>query len=362
MATGNRHKTTVGKVKVPSPPSVIEWGPEGCCDAFLVLADTINGERYYNDVTLAVEKLYNGDDTADFVLEYNGADVSPMGLSIVFPNEAFVSAFVIDWRQHLAANGPGCYRLRVDYDVNGLQGSYYKASYNLKPWSVVNALGTVRIFSVYNDLSRKYQINFTDSGAVDTLRFNGMFGLMQPNYTIQNLTSVGYIKRKVENEDTKTYELEMDYTSSCYTGKLIDEHLLHANEMYISDHNDKNHRWDYIDWPVILKKDSTPSFTYQEGSRLASVKATFEDKVQIDESQFAGGLASGTNASYELVGSGTTVALPIHIHNSNDTFEVDEYPPVYELPDTVIDIYVYGVLNQSVTVPTLDPTVVINIS
>lgn len=362
MSTGNRHKRTVNKSQIPSTPGPIPWGIDVCCDPFLVLASITDGTRRYNDITLAAQKLYSDDDSATFTLVLNGVDIAPLGLSMTFPKEEFISAFVVDWRQHLAATGAGCYQIRCDYVINGVSGSYIKGTYNLAPWSKEAAKGTVRILSIFNDFSRKLQIDFTNSGASDTFRFDGFFGNMQPNYEIENLTSTGFVKRKVENEDTKSYELQMYPTTSCYTSRLIDEHLLHANELYITDHTPHNHRQDYIDYPVILKKETTPAFEYTPGSNLAAVTATFEDKVQTDESQFAGSLQSGTNASFILVGEGVTAALPIHIHNANDTFQTDQYPPDYQLPQTTVNVYVYGVFNQTAVITTLDPSETINIS
>lgn len=361
MATGNRHKVSVKASKIPISIPTEDRGHEVCCDPFLVLASITEGDRYHNDITGVFEKLYDASDAATFVLEYNGSDVPPLGVIVTFPNEEFISAFVIDWRQHLAANGTGCYKVRCDYDINGVTGSIYKGTYNLMPWSLTNAADTVRILSIYNDFSRKHQIDFSGSGFADTIRFPGFFGLTQPNFEINNLTSTGFVKRKVENEATKSYELEMSPTTICYTSRLVEEHLLHANEIYISDHNVTNHDYGFQDTPVILKMETSPELLYTTGSRLAAVKATFEDKVQTIESQYAGDLTSGTNASYELVGAGVTVALPILIHNSDNSFATSQFPPEYELEDTTFDIYVYGSLNQTLTIPSMvDST--INIS
>lgn len=331
MATGNRHKRSVIPVTVPSQDDDEDRGLDTCCTPFLVLASLSLGDRYHNDITGVAQKLFSGDDTAVWTLEFGGVDVTPIGLTLTFPNEPLISAIVIDWRQHLADvnTGAGCYKLRCDWSIGGQTGTYYKGSYELQPWTIENAAGTVRILSTFNDFSRSLQINFTDSGFNDTLRFPGSFGYMQPNMEINNLIDVNFVQRKVKNEYVKSYDLEMHPTTDCYTVPLIDSHLLHANDIWISDHNATNHRWDYKDFPVILKKETTPTLEYPTGSRLALVRATFEEKVLTNESQYAGGLASGTNASYTLTGlAGSLIG-----------------------EDITVNVNVYGVLQSTNIVP-----------
>lgn len=319
MATGNRHKISIKPIKLPPTDTDEDRGLGACCDPFLVLASTTLGDRYHNDISGFAQKLFSEDDTADWFLEYEGADITPLGVVCTFPHEEFVSAIVVNWREHLANNGAGCYRVRCDWSIGGITGSYYKGSYDLQPWTIENASGTVRILSTYNDFSRALQIDFTESGFNDTLRFSGSFGYMQPNIEINNHIDVNFVQRKVTNENIKSFELEMHPTTDCYTSRLIDDHLLHANDIWISDHNATNHSWKYKDLPVILKKETTPSLEYPDGSRYASVKATFEEKVLTQESQYAGGLVSGTNASYVLTGSAGAIGL-VTIHNSDDSF------------------------------------------
>lgn len=316
MGVGNRHKVSVRPVKIPSQSDPENRGYETCRDPFLVLASITEGDRYHNDISGFSQKLFSEDDTADWVLEFDGNDVSPMGVQLTFPNEEFVSAFVVDWRQHLEDTGPGCYKVRCDWSIGGQTGSFYRGQYRLLPWTIENASGTVRILSTYNDFSRALQIDFTNSGFNDTLRFYGQFGKMQPNMEVNNFTDVDFVQRKVKNDNMKSFILEMYPTTDCYTTRLVDEHLLHANHIWISDHNATNHSWKYKDLPVILKKETTPEFNYPDGSRLASVTATFEEKVVVQTSQFAGGLVSGNNASYILTGSagalGTDTTVKIY--------------------------------------------------
>lgn len=336
MATGNRHKVSIKPIKIPSQTDPENRGYLTCRDPFLVLASVTEGDRYHNDISGFAQKLFSEDDTADWVLEFDGQDVAPLGVAVTFPNEEFVSAFVVDWRQHLADTGAGCYKVRCDWNIGGVTGSFYRGSYNLIPWTIENASGTVRILSTYNDFSRALQIDFTDSGFNDTLRFYGQFGKMQPNMEVNNFTDVDFVQRKVKNDNMKSFILEMYPTTDCYTTRLIDEHLLHANDIWISDHNATNHSWNYRDLPVILKMETTPELNYPDGSRLASVTATFEEKVVVQTTQFAGGLTSGVNASYILTGSAGGIGN-VTIHNTDNSYTTSATSGSdVELPDITI--------------------------
>jgi hypothetical protein len=353
----NAHKNTWPVAQLPfQADSQNRRFPE-CGKPFFVLADTSDSSGYKNDVRGVYLKRALSTDTIDFYVELNGVQLTPLGSPVYFPNDPLVAGFVVDWRQHLAITGPGCYRIKVEANLAGLAVDYYEGSYNVQPWSIDRAMGTVRLYSKFDSYNREKDVNFKESGFIDSIRFNGFFGKMQPNTEVNNLIGVNRELRKVTRRNDKTYELQSDPLNICHTKRIIDDHLIDENLILVCDHNSHNHSYEYRDLGCIV--DEVGEVGYNEG-RGAIVNATFKDKYALNKSMFINGMMNGitptppapscdpanvenSDGSYTAtVASGGTLILPDETINLVDEFgnPISTFTfPVYTDPNIDITSY-----------------------
>jgi hypothetical protein len=354
----NAHKNTWTVAQLPFQADPQNRRFPECGKPFFVLADVSDTSGYKNDVRGVYLKKALAGDTVDFYVEFNGVQLTPLGSPVFFPNDPLVSGFVVDWRQHLAATGPGCYRIKVEANLAGLAVDYYEGSYNVQPWSIDRAMGTVRLYSKFDSYNREKDVNFKDSGFIDSIRFNGFFGKMQPNTEVNNLIGVNRELRKVTRRNDKTYELQSDPLNICHTKRIIDDHLIDENLILVCDHNAQNHSYEYRDLACIV--DEVGEVGYNEG-RNAVVNATFKDKYALNKAMFVNGMMSGitpappppscvpgtavnSDNSYSLsVPSGGTANLPDTTINITDQLgnPLDTITfPVYSTVNIDIDSYI----------------------
>jgi hypothetical protein len=286
----NAHKNTWPVAQLPFQADPQNRRFPECGKPFFVLADTSDSSGYKNDVRGVYLKRALNTDTIDFYVEFNGVQLTPLGSPVYFPNDPLVAGFVVDWRQHLAITGPGCYRIKVEANLAGLAVDYYEGSYNVQPWSIDRAMGTVRLYSKFDSYNREKDVNFKESGFIDSIRFNGFFGKMQPNTEVNNLIGVNRELRKVTRRNDKTYELQSDPLNICHTKRIIDDHLIDENLILVCDHNAHNHSYEYRDLGCIV--DEVGEVNYNEG-RGAVVNATFKDKYALNKSMFINGMMNG---------------------------------------------------------------------
>lgn len=296
---GNVHKDEVSAVKIPSLASLEDRGLSRCAKPIKVLATLTSTERHKNDLTgIAVIA-----DTLTVELEdESGTLTTAPGISVSFPYQSNASGFVIDWRQVTRNGGleiaTGCYKVKVSGTISGISFTYYYAAFDLNVWSMQLARNTVQVFSVLNDLVRKDGINYKDSGFCNSVRFQGSFGYMQPNYQTTNLTYTDRTRKKVNNEALRTYELRTSYLLGCLTEMIDEQHLLAANNIWITEHNPLAHI-QYIEFPVIVDEDTSPSLEYPPGV-YAKLTAVFKDKVAVHQSKYDGNIQANENVSFNL--------------------------------------------------------------
>jgi len=264
-------------VKLPETPASLEFDQFECCERLLVLADSSDDVSYKNDITSAWIKLASISDTYSFNLTKDGVATTytPTPKAFVKENNAFY--VTIPWREVLATDGIGCYKLEIDYSIGGITGTVLWGEYNLQEFSLDNANTTCRLKVVLNLKQEIEGIDFTDSNVVDTIRINGFIGNRQPNMEVDNLT---YSDRKVKSvvrENLYTYELATDPYKNDVISKLTDLYLLSENEMFISDYNFHNHSHQILDVPVIVNE--SPEIDYLEKyQRRAVLTALLGDK------------------------------------------------------------------------------------
>ncbi len=300
MATArNVYKEETKIITLPKDPLSNGLSNE-CKVPFPVLATLSDNASHKNDKT-SVALIC---DTLTVELEKEDGTLIPaVGLEISFPYQSDAKGFCIDWRQVTKNAGTeianGCYKVKCSYNVSGIDGVIYKGTYNLLEYSDERAEGTARLYVVLNDYVRKDGINYRESGFASTFRFKGMFGFMQPNYDSENIILGNRVREKVRNEALRTYELRTDYVNGCFTEQIDFEYLLKANQIYVTDHNTNNHIKKYIDFPVILDEEQSPSLEYNEGEK-AKLTAFFLDKKAVHESKYDGEIQGTENIILEL--------------------------------------------------------------
>jgi hypothetical protein len=302
----NVHKIDFNRVRLPQEAISEDRGLSRCGTPYLVLADTEDAQFYRNDRT-GIAYLF--DDMTVYLEDKNGNRELAPGIEVTFPYQPDAVGFVIDWRQVVSGGAltQGCYRVVIEWDLEGNTGEFYYGSFNLRAYSVENAAKTVRLLVVLNDLVRKQGINYKDSGFATTIRFEGQFGYMQPNYDTENIIYTSRTREKVRNEAIRTYELRSNFLLSCQTRMIDEEYLLTANQIFVTDHNFNNHVDSYYDFPVILNEDESPTFEYNE-SIYAKIRASFKDKTAVYESKYDGNIQGSLNVILDLPTIVTTPA------------------------------------------------------
>ena len=280
-----RHKKAVDVVRLPDV--FVEEKRKKCAPCStckqLVLAHPSENETYKNDKKGVFLKKGIDSDIITFTMEdEDGNTVSNQGEVAIFPNDDLAVGFIYDWQAVYNTHGVGCYKIKVNFTIAGITGDYTQGTYTLKKYSVENARHTVRMFSKFNSASLKYNIDFTDSNFVDSVRFNGFFGNRQPNTEINQLINKGRVSDKVTRENLNTYTLRTDPINVCYTKQILDIHLLHEDELFLSDHNASNHDYNYFDLKAVL--EDSPEVEYTDGNRKAKINATFSDRTKTDKS------------------------------------------------------------------------------
>ena len=296
---GNVHKDEVSAVKIPTIATSEDRGLSRCEKPIQILATLTSTQRYKNDLT-GVALIA---DTLTVELEDSSGNLTTApGESVSFPYQSNASGFVIDWRQVTRNLGTeiatDCYKVKLSGTTSGISFSYYYGAFDLNVWSMQLARNTVQVFSVLNDVVRKDGINYKDSGFCNSVRFKGSFGFMQPNYETTNLTYTDRTRKKVNNEALRTYELRTSYLLGCVTEMIDEQHLLAANSIWITEHNPLSHI-QYIEFPVILDEDTSPSLEYPAGV-YAKLTAVFKDKVAVHQSKYDGNIEANENVSFDL--------------------------------------------------------------
>lgn len=317
----NVHKTDVDLVNFPSDALCEDKGARNCKQPQRVLADPTDVISWKNDRTPIAYKF----DSMEVELESSTGEVfvAP-GISVAFPYQADAVGFVIDWRQFQDSQSnlrQGCWKVKINWALAGATGSFYYGSFELRQYSIANAAKTVRLLIVLNDYVRNQGINFKDSGFAGTVRFQGQFGYMQPNYDTLNNTHTNRTRYKVRNEAVRSYELRTNWMLRCMT-RLVDEQtLLAANQIYVTDHNANNHvQCEYYDFPIILHEDESPTFEYTD-SVYAKVKAVFLDKQALHESKYDGNIQGSDNVIFSLptvVATPLPASTPINVNGTNE--------------------------------------------
>lgn len=262
-------------------------GVHECCDPMLVLGHLTDKTSWKNDITSAWVKLPDVLDEVEFKL-YKQGDI----LASYVPNrrdvelDSLAKYITIPWRDVLALDGAGCYYIAVTTVISGETETFLWGEYNLQPYTSDNARNTIRVKVDVNQYYSIEDINFTDTHLIDTLRFGGFFGNMNPNLKVDNLIYESRRFENVQRERIATYTMTTDPILYKYTDTLLNVYLLAENTIWLSDHNEFNHSTFYKDKELIVQE--SPDVDYKEFSNLAQVTCTFTDKVRNNLAKYNG--------------------------------------------------------------------------
>lgn len=274
-----RIKKKYDSIKLPSTFVEQDRGNKDCCCEYNVLGNAGN-ESWKTDITSAWIKVASASDLIEFKLfkkDSSGGLISEILLDkTLFPNDNKAYYSTVEWRDILSTYGVGCYQFKIQYTIAGIVGTLDWGTYNLKQYSIDNALNTARVRVKYNGYQEIEQINFKGSDVQDSFRFYGYIGNRQPNTEIDNIIYGNREMKRVIRENLNTYEIVTDPSGECITKPLIERFLLSENELYISDYNAFNHSYRYEDLPVIVEE--SPEVEYYDFSRKAKLSCKVSDK------------------------------------------------------------------------------------
>jgi hypothetical protein len=291
------YKEDAEVINLPSEAISEDRGASHCEIPQLVIASREDAAYWKNDRT-SFAFLF---DSISVELEKDGHLIAAPGEAINFPYQSNAVGYCIDWRQvHIdGILQQGNWRVKINWVKKGVSGWFWYGCYQLLEYNPFNVRGTVRLFVVLNDVVRKQGINYKDSGFAGTIRFKGEFGNMQPNYDVENIVYTDRTQEKVRIEALRTYELRSSQLLYCMTRLIDEEHLLTANQIFITDHNANNHRQDFFDFPVILSQEESLKIEYT-GTVWAKITALFIEKTLVSESKYDGNIKGSQNIILSL--------------------------------------------------------------
>lgn len=262
-------------IKLPEIFVEQDRGLKDCCCKYMVLASE-DTESWKNDVTSAWVKLSGLGDTHEFTLLKNGQPTTYVCPDYTFINEPNAYYTTVEWRDVLESDGIGCYELIVNFEISGVTGQFTWGKYDLKPYSISNALKTARIKAIFNGYHESDGIDFTASNVVSTHRFFGYIGNRQPNTEIDNIIYDNREMKRVIRENLNDYEIITEPSDECIIRPMVELYLLSENQLFISDYNAHNHSYRYFDVPVIVSESA--NIEYKDLSRKAVLTCKVSDK------------------------------------------------------------------------------------
>lgn len=279
----NRHKENIKVIKLPTGFEEENRGAKSCCEPTLVLAHATENENWKNDLLGVYVKKSQVSDTVTISMENcSGTVLTNLGEAGSYPNDSLAVGFIYSWQNVLNTYGVGIYTVKVAFTVAGVTDSFTWGSYELKNYTIENALGTVRIYSEFNSYYQPIDLDFTNSNHKDTVRFNGFFGNREPKTDIVNYIDKGRKVVKATRENLNTYVLNSDPVTIAISRRILDFHLLNEDVCYITDHNKYNHDYLIRDKRVVLEESAEVEYITKD--RRAKLTIMFGDRSKTQKS------------------------------------------------------------------------------
>lgn len=277
-------ESEVGKLPTANTPQSL--GDE-CFESFYVLASETSTDIGLNDHFMVVHKKSTVSDTVSYTIKKCGSNtVLPnLGVQLSFPQDDLAYGFVYDCRQYLIAHGAGNYEISKSILAFGQTFDIPEATIKLYPNNEDTRADRFRIRSVFNmqTMYRGDVIDFTGSGAFDTLRLKGRFGNWKANTKTKELVNQNYKSKRVTSINDNTFLLEPAPLKYMENHRLIKLHLFAQNETFITDNNLDNHRI-YEEIPVVFVSESLEQ---DEQGNDQVVTAEFADRYKNQQTRFS---------------------------------------------------------------------------
>lgn len=192
-----------------------------------------------------------------------------------FTNNAFYTAYVIEWKLVLSTHGVGCYHVRATGTILGSSYTLDSECYELMVYDDHVANGTVAIRWQQDGNILSSAFDFTGMEWEKYIRIPAFFGENEPSEEIDEIqmTSRKYeqIQTEVINERKLITKLIPQWVSS-----LLINDLALADRVWITDYNAYNHEQDIVDKEVRFS--GYEQFNYYPKNRLAKFGFKFKDR------------------------------------------------------------------------------------
>lgn len=261
VSVEDRHQRKYDAIKLPEVFEEEDRGFAKCCEKFLVLANGTT-KTDENDMSSAWIQLSSPADTVEFlIVDDNGDPASFQPDTVEFPNQPNAFYFTVHWKDILASidDGVGCYSIQVAYNISGIEVTFVWRYFELRLFTIEEALCTARIRVKLNMNQSIEGINFTGANVEDSIRFNGQIKKDQANTEIDNLWYSERDNKTVVNENIPTYLIKTDPYTDEVLRLFVELYLLSANEMFISDHNAHTSSYRIKDIPVTIQESAERS-------------------------------------------------------------------------------------------------------
>lgn len=304
----------------------------------LVLGDLEDEDRFKNDITGVLNKVSDTSSNIEYYLvsengEYSLNDGTFGALFDFgsFVNEPLQKGYQLQWRKVLDEAGEGCYKIKTVISEIGYEVVNYSCCYELKHFSVETANNTVRLESVRTDFDNETGINYLGTFWISDFRLMGKFGYEEFEYEqtfIVDENNANTLNRSTLKGKYKLNTQLLDY--DCQLKPIIN-YYLQSDNIYVSDYNEDNHRWDYKRVPVTL--DSVSDTTYFANNRKSRITINFDEKI-IKRRTFT---ATG-NEQENALNYGNVVNTKVVIESAKYLiFNMTRYPGVVLVDDDYVE-------------------------
>lgn len=245
-----------------------------CCPNTFVFASTNDASSEKNDIFGAYHEKKKGEGV-EWVVEQDGIIVDVDALVDIkdFDN---LQTFTFNWRDIILSLGTGEYQVKKEIRVNGiLLYTFNYPKLKLMEFSYEFADGTTRILSEFNNKFEGKLWTFKDTEFKHSMRVKGSFSNEQ--YEVVNENNINTNFNIVSNyrRIESTHTLEISGIRDCIWQDIPNLMLL-ADEIKITDYNQRNYTYKYKDFRVEL--ESWEQSEYTPNNRLGIYRLTFKDK------------------------------------------------------------------------------------
>lgn len=400
-----RTKVNAPFIRVNEPTPIQHEGFDtddvcNCCDADrnfiqLALADLSDSNPLKNDylsllyevpvssstLTFTLQKFTTGGWTNKAVLNSTYGTVYSVGIFTDYP---LFGGYKLSWRTVLAAFEEGLYRVQTVATGLGSPTTTYSVIYCLKEYSVYSADRTIRFEWNNNGFISQSDDDFvlTDFGNInwqEMIRLTGNFRYDKDEQTVVENSFYSGNALEIERVRDLTnpkYKFQSGYYPDWIHSKLKN-YAFKSNSLVVTNYN-RLAKHGYERKAIIKDSNGYNPVMDNTYKKWYNVEVDFKDKY--DDSGFRKNCQpSGNNCEpvniidedgniIDTIPSGgvyidsTPSGDNVIVSNSNDTYsQTVACGDELELPDTTIETYVDGVLEDTQTFPTLEPTTTINI-